>query len=35
MLESIIILLFHCTGHDGVKDAIPKWQQLSLASKIN
>jgi len=35
MLESITILLLHWTGHDSVKDAIPKWQQLGLASKSN
>ena len=33
MLDSITILLFHYTGHDGVEDAIPKLQQLRLASK--
>ena len=32
-LDSINILLFHYTGHDGVEDAIPKLQQLRLASK--
>ena len=30
MFDSITILLFHCTGHNGIEDAIPKWQQLAL-----
>jgi len=35
VLDSITILLFHYTSHDSVEDAIPKLQQLSLASKNN
>ena len=35
MLDSITIFLFHYTGHDDVEAAIPKLQQLSLASKRN
>ena len=34
-LDSITILLFHYTGHDGIEDAILKLQQLSLAAKNN
>ena len=34
MLDSIIIRLFHYTGHDGVEDAIPKLQQLSLKEQL-
>jgi len=27
--------MFHYTGDDGIEDAIPRLQQLSLASKNN
>ena len=35
MLDSITILMFHYTGHGSVDDAIPRLQQLNLASKNN